>query len=125
MIQKDPDHFFPTFHPQIDPNSKNFVKERTIKEFLEFSDNWNNIKHEKAKLMQMEKQHKMEHTCTFKPKINDKSIDYLSQSQRFGMTEDFLDRVEKYKDIKEQRIKILDTVAYKDHSFKPQIHSKD
>ena len=61
--------------------------------------------------------------CTFKPKINSISSEILSQSDLFAI-EDFLTRVETYRDNRQEKIKRMEQKFMMEKcTFKPQIHS--
>ncbi|CDW83550.1 UNKNOWN [Stylonychia lemnae] len=121
-IQKDPDEFFPSFKPKV--NKQKGRQPREIKQIVEQIYIWqaekqyNQIKNKNQQERDIDKQ------CTFKPKINLSSSVILSQNDKFHI-DDFLSRVEKFIDMKEQKIKIIDKHLRRDHTFKPNTYSNN
>ncbi len=81
-------------------------------------------KHLKMQHKQQQNIQKQKKDCTFTPYINETSNEIISQSDKYRQLDDFLDRVEMYKEKKETKIKQLEGHVTKDLTFKPQTYSK-
>eukprot|EP00347_Sterkiella_histriomuscorum_P005468 403356501 len=119
-IQKDPDEFFPTFHPKT--NQTKGPQNRDFKDLVDQLNTWQYGKMYNQQNKQAKKEQELEKQCTFKPQINQVSSEIMSQSDKFKV-DDFLSRMEKFMDIKEQKIKSIDQLMSKDHTFKPNTYS--
>lgn len=62
--------------------------------------------------------------CTFKPVLNETTSDATSTSDKARQIQEFLERVEVYKDKKEEKIKLLEEHVTKDLTFQPKTYSK-
>jgi uncharacterized protein YihD (DUF1040 family) len=82
-------------------------KKRDFEEFIRHKQMWQIEKSLKMQHHQQQVVSKTKKDCTFKPQINDISNDIVFQSSKYNRADDFLDRVEMYKDLKEEKLKTM------------------